>query len=425
MPAMAQVKVPTAPATPKRRGSVAATRPRLERSRDNRLVGGVAGGIAHHVGIDPVVVRVAFVASTFAVGFGAIVYVLTWLLAPLEPATAEGPAPSRGMRLPSPNHVIGIGLVAAGLIFLLWISGFWFGGDLWPLVLAAVGFAVLWARGGSEERRGRWTLSSLGTPLESVVRGPVSLPRLAIGSLLILSGMAVFLAANTSLAAAGNVLLAMIVAIGGAALLAGPWVWNLGRELVEERSSRVRSEARAEMAAHLHDSVLQTLALIQRSKAPREMASLARTQERELRAWLYGRAPDVAGVRLRDAIDSMAGRLERQHQVSVEAVVVGDAELDERLRALVGAVAEAVANAATHSRTTEISVYVEVEPDKVTAFVRDQGAGFDPAVVPTDRRGIADSIIGRIERHGGTAQVHSRPGAGTEVVLQLPRRATT
>ena len=218
-------------------------------------------------------------------------------------------------------------------------------------------------------------------------------------------------------------LLAMIVALGGAALLAGPWIWGMGRQLVEERSSRVRSEERAEMAAHLHDSVLQTLALIQRAKAQREMASLARTQERELRAWLYGRAPDLAGVRLRDAIDSMAGRIERQHQVSVEAVVVGDAEMDERLRALVNACAEAVANAARHSGTTAISVYVEVEEEAITAFVRDQGAGFDPDSVPADRRGIADSIVGRMERHGGSATVTSRPGAGTEVVLQLPRRA--
>ena len=198
----------------------------------------------------------------------------------------------------------------------------------------------------------------------------------------------------------------------------------MGRQLVDERSSRVRSEERAEMAAHLHDSVLQTLALIQRSKAEREMVSLARTQERELRAWLYGRAPELAGVRLRDAIDSMAGRIERQHQVSVEAVVVGDAEMDERLRGLVNACAEAVANAAVHSGSTAISVYVEVEKDLVTAFVRDQGSGFDPAVVPADRRGIADSIVGRMERHGGTATVHSRPGAGTEVVLKLPRRAS-
>ena len=397
--------------------------PRLERSRSDRMVGGVAGGIGRHIGVHPNIVRLGFIGLSFAFGFGLVVYLLTWLLAPLEPATVGVERPPRTVRIPARNQLLGIGLVAGGLIVLMWISGLWFGGAPgWPVVLAAIGFAILWAR-RTDDGRERWTLSSLGNPLESVMAGGISLPRLAMGSLLILAGMAVFLATNTSLAAAGNMLLAMIVAIGGAALLAGPWVWSMGRQLVEERSSRVRSEARAEMAAHLHDSVLQTLALIQRAKVPREMASLARTQERELRAWLYGRAPELAGVRLRDAIDSMAGRIERQHQVSVEAVVVGDAELDDRLRALVNACAEAVANAARHSGSTAISVYVEVETDTVSAFVRDQGSGFDPDVVPPDRRGIADSIVGRLERRGGTAYVHSQPGAGTEVVIQLPRRA--
>ncbi len=384
--------------------------PRLERSRSNRWIAGVAGGIGHHLGVQPNAVRVAFVVLSFAAGFGIVVYVLTWLLAPLE-AEADGAQPAmRRIALPTPRRAIGIGFVIAGLLALLWLGGLWFEGHLaWPVVLAAIGFAVLWARGD-----GRWTLASLGTPL--------SFTRFAIGALLILAGMAVFLAGRTSIESVGNVLVGMIVALGGAALLAGPWVWAMGQQLVEERSSRVRSEERAEMAAHLHDSVLQTLALIQRAKSPREMTSLARTQERELRAWLYGRAPELAGVRLRDAVDSMAGRIERQHQVSVEAVVVGDAEMDERLRGLVNACAEAVANAALHSGSTAISVYVEVETETVTAFVRDQGSGFDPAVVPADRRGIADSIVGRMERHGGTATVASQPGTGTEVVLRLPRR---
>jgi len=400
-----------------------ASRSPLERSRTDRMAAGVAGGIGRHLGVDSNIVRAGFIGLSFAVGFGVVVYLLTWLLAPLEAATAAATPHPRKVRTPTKSQMVGAGLVAVGLVILLWISGLWFGGDLgWPVVLAAIGFAILWAR-STDDGSGRWTLSSLGTPLESVVTGEISLPRVAVGSLLILAGMAVFLAANTSLAAAGNMLLAMIVAIGGAALLAGPWVWSMGRALVEERSSRIRSDARAEMAAHLHDSVLQTLALIQRAKAPREMASLARTQERELRAWLYGRAPALAGVRLRDAIDSMAGRIERQHQVNVEAVVVGDAELDDRLRALVNACAEAVANAARHSGSTTISVYVEVEADTISAFVRDQGAGFDPDVVPSDRRGIADSIVGRIARRGGSAHVHSRPGAGTEVVIQLPTAA--
>jgi signal transduction histidine kinase len=150
------------------------------------------------------------------------------------------------------------------------------------------------------------------------------------------------------------------------------------------------------------------------------MASLARTQERELRAWLYGRAPTLAGARLRDAIDAMAGRVEREQQVKVEAIVVGDSDLDERTSALVSAVGEATLNAARHSGATEVSVYVEVEDDATSAYVRDLGSGFDPDKVAADRRGIADSILGRLERHGGTAEVTSRPGNGTEVVMRVP-----
>ena len=168
--------------------------------------------------------------------------------------------------------------------------------------------------------------------------------------------------------------------------------------------------------------MLQTLALIQRSPVQREMVTLARTQERELRAWLYGRAPTLAGALLRDAIDAMAGRVEREQQVKVEAIVVGDADLDEHARALVSAVGEATLNAARHSGSTEVSVYVEVEDAAISAYVRDHGTGFEPTSVAADRRGIADSIVGRMERHGGTVEINSRPGGGTEIVLRLPRK---
>jgi signal transduction histidine kinase len=406
------------------RGEGASSRPRLVRSRHDRMLAGVAGGIAAHLGLSSNLVRVALAASAFAAGFGIIVYVLVWLLAPLEEEDGEAGAAAtssgRRIRMPSLAQVVGIGFVLVGLAVVLGVSGLWFGGEQgWPVLVAAIGFAILWARRG-EDGRGRLTLPGLGAPIGSVMAGPISWPRVLIGGALVLGGMGAFLAANTSLAAAGNVLLAILVAVGGVTLLAGPWAWNVGRQLVEERSSRARSEARAEMAAHLHDSVLQTLALIQRAGTSREMTSLARTQERELRAWLYGSAPTVTGTRLRDAIDAMAGRIERQHQVRVETVVVGDAELDDRLRALVDASAEAVANAARHSDSETISLYVEVEPTSVSAFVRDQGSGFDPTAVPPDRRGIADSIVGRIERRGGSVRIDSRPGEGTEVEIRLP-----
>ncbi len=410
MPAMAQVGV--------RRGTADVTgapRPRLERSRSDRVIGGVAAGIGQHLGIQPTAVRIAFVVLSAAFGFGIVVYLLAWLLAPLEAADAAAARRTRHLIRPTMRQALGGALILAGGLLLLFVSGFWFGEALaWPVSLAAIGFAILWAR-SSEERTGRW-------PLDAVIGSRLSVPRLAIGSLLILGAMVVFLAANTSLRAVGSTLLAAFVAIAGLALIIGPWAWNIGRELVEERSTRIRTEARAEMAAHLHDSVLQTLALIQRAPESREMASLARTQERELRAWLYGRAPTLAGARLRDAVDSMAGRVEREQHVRVEAIVVGDVDLDERVGALVAAVGEATLNAARHSGATEVSVYVEVEEEAVSAFVRDLGTGFDPDAVAADRRGIADSIVGRLERHGGSASITSRPGSGTEVAMRLPRK---
>jgi signal transduction histidine kinase/phage shock protein PspC (stress-responsive transcriptional regulator) len=407
---MAQVSVRRA-----RDAAEGAPRPRLERSRSDRVIGGVAAGIGHHLGVEPTTVRVAFVLLSLAFGFGIVVYLLTWLLAPLEAAEpTANPVPRRVFR-PTLSQALGAALILVGVVIVLFVSGFWFGEAFaWPVTLGAIGFAILWARSG-EDRRGR-------SAVDVVISGRRSITRVTIGSLLILGAMTIFLANSYSLSTAGPMVLAALVAIGGLGLIGGPWIWSIGRDLIDERSTRIRTEERAEMAAHLHDSVLQTLALIQRSPASREMASLARTQERELRTWLYGRAPTLAGARLRDAIDAMAGRVELDQQVRVEAIVVGDADLDEHARALVSAVGEATLNAARHSGSTEVSVYVEVEDDAISAFVRDHGAGFDPVKVASDRRGIADSIVGRMERHGGTAQVNSRPGGGTEVVMRLPRK---
>lgn len=456
---MAQLDLTPRPAAPTDPRAAAgptaafAARPTLKRSRSDRYVSGVAGGVARHLGVSALATRIAFVALSFAGGFGIVVYLLLWVLVPLEApgaitapwagtapgaatGTATGTAASLraslgGGRLPPMPHLttrdlVGGGLLVGGLVSLLVYSGIRFGGPVFiPVTLGAVGFAVLWARGSTDaEGRGtRLDLGSIGTPLEALVRARMSLPRLIAGAALIGGGMAVFLAATTSLEAAANVVLAVAVTAVGLVLLVGPWLWRLANELIEERTGRIRTEARAEMAAHLHDSVLQTLALIQRSKEPREMVTLARTQERDLRAWLYGRAPSRHGARLHDAIDAMAGRLELAHRVRIEAVVVGDAELDDDLRALVAATSEATTNAARHAGVEDVSVYVEVEDGQVEAFVRDGGTGFDPTAVPADRRGIADSILQRMERHGGSAEIRSEPGAGTEIHLRMPRRA--
>jgi signal transduction histidine kinase len=216
--------------------------------------------------------------------------------------------------------------------------------------------------------------------------------------------------------------LSVVLAVVGLAIVLGPWLGRLMEQLDQERRERIRSEERAAMAAHLHDSVLQTLTLIQRSADdPRRMVRLARHQERELRAWLYGDRREMAGsTSLARALELVSEDVETNHDVRVEVVVVGDHPLDEPAQALLGAVREAAVNAARHAGVDSIAVYVEAEEQALSAFVRDRGRGFDPDQVPADRHGIADSIRGRVRRAGGEATVVTAPGAGTEVQVRVP-----
>jgi signal transduction histidine kinase/phage shock protein PspC (stress-responsive transcriptional regulator) len=415
----------TSTRTPKEAGGPGAPRRRLvpawsvARSADDRVIAGVAAGLGERFGIDPVLVRTAFVVLATAAGAGVALYLLAWGLSH-EPQPGE-PAPRR--RPGGARSAVALGLIVFGLLLVLREARIWFGDTLvWPVALAGAGFAVLWTRSDSSDRA-RWAAARRrlpGNPLEAVFAGRVSFVRVAVGALLVAAGMGAFLGGNEALAVLPTVLLAIGVTITGLALILGPWIVRLTRQLGEERRQRIRSEERAEVAAHLHDSVLHTLALIQRADAAPEVTTLARRQERELRAWLYGRPDGSGGERLSDAIEAMADRVEQHHQVAVDAVVVGDRPMDEHARAIVQACQEAVVNAAKHSGSAQVSVYVEVEPEAITAFVRDQGKGFDPAAVPEDRRGIAESIRGRMRRHGGSATVASEPGEGTEVTLHLP-----
>jgi len=412
----------------------AAPRGRVVRSRSDRILAGVAGGLAARLGVDAVVVRLGFVVLAFAGGVGVAAYLLAWLFS-VEPPPSDGSrGPDAGGEVAeaavvepavATQRAVAASLVIGGALLFLRGVGAWFGDAVvWPVALGAVGSAVIWTR-ADRDARARWSRAASELPRRSIMpflSGPASALRVALGGMLILGGMAVFLVANDAFAvrALRNVLFAAGVTVAGAALILGPGVWRLGRQLAAERRERIRSQERAEVAAHLHDSVLQSLAMIQRASSADEMATLARAQERELRAWLYAGGPAPGGT-LRGAVQETADRVERMHHVEVEVVQVGDAELDERGQALVQAAAEAMANAARHASVRRVSVYVEVEPDAVTAFVRDRGRGFDPGAVPPDRRGLAESVRGRMERAGGTAEVRSSPGEGTEVVLHMPR----
>jgi signal transduction histidine kinase len=238
----------------------------------------------------------------------------------------------------------------------------------------------------------------------------------------VILGAALFLFWATGvLDSAGSAALAAFVVTIALVLVSAPLWWSMGRRLAAERVARARSQERAEVAAHLHDSVLQTLALVQkRSDDPEEVANLARRQERELRSWLAGEDPARPGERLADALKGVAAEVEEQHRAQVEAVVVGDAAMNERMEALVAAVREALTNAAKFaSGGGPIRLYAEIDPDWVKVFVDDRGPGFDPGSIPEDRRGIRESIIGRMERHGGRTEIRSGPGDGTEVELTL------
>ena len=389
------------------------------RSRSDRIVAGVAAGIAERLRIDPVVIRLAFVVLAFAGGLGIVVYLLAWLIVPDTDPSADRPDGSAtGVR-----QIVSVGLIVAGVMVLARKAGLWFSDPAaWSVGFVAFGSAILWTRTDSGRARVARLASKLPRTRTDLLSGR-SKGRLAAGILLVVAGMGIFLAANTSLAALRNVAFGVMVTAIGLGLAFGPWMYELVRQLGSERRERIRSEERAEVAAHLHDSVLQTLAMIQRAPTREEMTTLARGQERELRSWLYGRAPVAEGIEtLRDALDAMAARVERMHRVLVDAVVVGDAPMDERLRALVDAAGEATTNAAKHSGAGTISVYAEVGDGTVNVFVRDEGAGFDAASMASDRRGISESIVGRMERNGGLATVSSTPAEGTEVHLELPRR---
>jgi signal transduction histidine kinase len=402
----------------------------LRRDADGAVLAGVAAGLARRLGIDPLIVRVAFVAASFAGGFGFALYLLGWAVMPGDDG-ARAPIERIAGRRETWLVVAGMVLLALAALLLLRAWGIWFSDAIvWPVILAAAGGALIWRQ--SQEGSDPDT-AFRATPAVSEPRAPprgsdplVRLPRNAfgrvfVGAALVVGGALVFLWLNDALQPARDVLLAVVVVLIALTLILAPWWLRLVRGLSAERTERIRSQERAEVAAHLHDSVLQTLALMQkRASEPREVAALARRQERELRAWLNGRgAAGDATVAL--ALEAVAAEVEEAHGVPVEVVAVGDAPLDERAQALVAAAREALVNAAKFAPGGPVALYAEVDAETIEVFVRDRGPGFDPAAVPDDRRGVRESIVGRMERHGGRAVVHSAPGAGTEVELVIRR----
>lgn len=395
--------------------------PAMRRHRSGRVVGGVAGGVAEHLGVNVLWVRVTFAVLAGFAGAGVAAYALLWVFVPQEsPASAEHRPSQRERQQASALIALGVSLaVAIGTL-----SGLV---STWVAVSAGaalVGAAVVW-READEAQRQRWAHGARA----GVLGGRRGLARVATGVLLVAVGVGVFLLRSMNLGQIPFTVAAVLATLVGVGVLTLPWWLRLVRDLGEERRARIRTEERAEIAAHLHDSVLQTLALIQKQpEASREVLRLARGQERELRHWLYG--PSGYGgtaegadrpVTLSQAVALVCGDVEDSFGVAVRPVVVGDCPMDASLAALAQSAREAVVNAAKHSGEAEISVYAEVEPHSVTVFVRDRGKGFDPDTVSEDRHGLADSIRGRMERHGGAVRLRTAVGDGTEVQLSMPR----
>lgn len=382
---------------------------RFARSQHDMLISGVAGGVAERIGVDPTVVRVAFVALSAAGAIGVIAYLVAWSLS-LDPGDRRAPR----ARPPVPAQNIAFGFVVLGTIVLLRSVGLWFGDAVgFPILIGAVGAGVVYAGAGTTTRRSR---SIFG----DVPAGRPSFGHLILGGLFVVGGVTwFFLTVNRTVTGLFAIILAVAVTAIGLSIVFGPWVYRMTNMLGHERRERVRSEARSELAAHLHDSVLQTLALIQRNAAnPRKMANLARRQERELRAWLYG-AQEIDVGRF-ETFQQLLEEIEDAYDVTIETIMVGAAAPGERMEATALALLEAVKNAARHSGTKEISVYIEVDERAISAYVRDRGNGFDPGGVSDDRRGIADSIRGRVERQGGDVTITTAPGEGCEVQITMP-----
>ena len=376
------------------------------RSRTDRVIAGVCGGVGARLGIDATIVRIAFVALALA-WVGVPLYVLGWILLPQSaaPTAAAEPAGAAPPARTAARRAAGMALIVLGTVLLVRHLGVALRDTvIWPALCVAFGLGVV-----------VWRVQ----PASGIERRAAV--RIAAGTILLALGIGVIAAANLSLSAVRDGLLSGGLVVGGLALILGPWVAVLVRDRREERQRRIRADERAEMAAHLHDSVLQTLALVQRADDPARMAALARRQERELRGWLYGGGSELNPATVGAAVEHLAGVIEDRHGVVMDVVAVGDTPLDPSTESLVAAAGEAMTNAARWSGCATVSVYLEATPQGVDVFVRDRGAGFDPEAVDGDSRGIRDSIRSRLDRVGGRCEITSSPGHGTEVRLHLDR----
>ncbi|MEU6575039.1 PspC domain-containing protein [Streptomyces sp. NPDC046805] len=413
---------------------------KLYRSSDGRWLGGVARGLAGHLGLPVVWVRLVFAGLFMAHGLGALLYAAFWFFVPLgvggvgdqKPPSLVGtetsPDGRRRLVARKPDKGQMVALLLMVVVAMVFVSNINLSGAakayLIPAVLVGAGVALVW-RQADNARRARWV--EVGRR-----RRTLTLLRAGAGVLLVTAGVSGIVVLQGSAAPLGPVLQAALAVLVGITLLAGPYLVRVTQDLSQERLMRIRAQERAEVAAHVHDSVLHTLTLIQRNaENANEVRRLARAQERDLRTWLYrpagtGKDEDDEPATLAEAVRRTAAEVEDKHGVPIEVVVVGDCPLDEKTAAQMQAAREAMVNAAKYGgEGGAVQVYAEVEGRKVFVSVRDRGPGFDLDSIPADRMGVRESIIGRMERNGGTARLRAVPGGGTEVELEMERAEKT
>lgn len=383
---------------------------------------GVCAGLGAHLGVADLWVRVVFGLVALS-GVGILLYPAAWVLMPNSNQTTT---PAERLRARDALDLVAYGMIAIGVGEMLRIV---FGSVPWwvaaPISTVAATFVVLFVI--ARHASGRQFPTTTGEFVAALGTRPGVIARGVTGAFLIAAGSVALLVTSNGWSALRNGVLALGVLFLGVALLLAPWLWRLSVELIEERRERVRSEERADMAAHLHDSVLQTLAMVQRrAENPDEVVRLARRQERELRDWLRsGQASRAAIIgTLGEALAAAAAELEDLHGVAIEVVQVRDCPLTDRGVALVQAAREAIVNAQRHANVANVAVFCEVGDEGATVFVRDRGVGFDRANVSEDRRGLVESIEQRMARHGGAAVVRSELDVGTEVELTMPMKET-
>ncbi|HUN30586.1 MAG TPA: PspC domain-containing protein [Trebonia sp.] len=422
----------------------------LRRDSGDRLIGGVAAGLARWRGFNPTTVRIVLViAALWSQGWLFPFYCIGWLVIPGGGGAAGTPEPSAvaaGEPVPAgeaasagisiwsrarqDSRGITLALAVASLLAVFMLLAGALNDELiqtdgWPQVVTVACLVLIWRNApDSEQAALRRLVAPLGGLGSDTDRRRATVVRLGLACVLLAIGTGWLLTQHESLAVL-QPLGGFVLILGAVVILLGPWWLRVARDLVLERQARARAEERADMAARIHDSVLQTLALIQRrADDPAQVTQLARAQERELRSWLFeGRAPgsmaEVAS--LAEGVRRIQQDAEARHGVPVEVVTVGDCPLDHDLEALLAAAREAVVNAAKWSGAAVISLFAEVTDDGVELVVRDRGCGFDPRLVPGDRKGMAESIHGRMDRHGGTVAVQTAVGEGTKVSLKMPR----